>query len=91
MGAAAVVTVHNKLGLHTRPAKEFVQTANRFEAKIEVAKGGGVPVNGKSIMGLMSLLVPQGTEIRISAEGPDAQQAVDALCELVRQRFGEEE
>jgi len=83
------VEVRNRLGLHTRPAKEFVQTACGFEAAIQVDKGG-VPVNGKSIMGLMSLLVPQGTVLQITAEGPDAQQAVEALQRLVRERFGEE-
>lgn len=84
------VEVVNEMGLHTRPAKEFVQTANRFEASVDVSKGGP-PVNGKSIMGLMSLLAPQGTRLTIVAVGSDADEAVRALAEVVAKRFGEVE
>ncbi len=81
------VEVTNELGLHTRPAKEFVQTASRFSARIEVSKGDAV-VNGKSIMGLMSLLAPKGTILRIVAVGEDAQEALEALEDVVANRFG---
>lgn len=84
------VVVVNELGLHTRPAKEFVQAANRFGATIEVSKGGPV-VNGKSIMGLMSLLCPQGTRLTITAVGEDAPEAVRTLAVVVSKRFGEVE
>ena len=84
------VEVVNEMGLHTRPAKEFVQTANGFDAKIEVRKGD-LAVNGKSIMGLMSLLAPQGTRLTITAEGQDADEAVRVLAEVVNKRFGEVE
>ncbi len=81
------VVVSNEMGLHTRPAKEFVQTAARFRAVIEVSKDGSV-VNGKSIMGLMSLLAPMGTRLTITAVGEDAAEAVSALAEVVNIRFG---
>ena len=84
------VVVLNEMGLHTRPAKEFVQTANRFDAVIEVSKGG-LAVNGKSIMGLMSLLAPMGTRLTITAVGDDAEEAVRILAEVVNKRFGEVE
>lgn len=82
------VTVPNRLGLHTRPAKEFVQLACRFRASVEVSKGGR-PVNGKSIMGLMSLLAPKGTILTIVATGEDAAEAATALGALVAAGFGE--
>ncbi len=84
------VVVINEMGLHTRPAKEFVQTANRFDANIEVSKGGAA-VNGKSIMGLMGLLAPKGTRLLITAIGIDAEQAVRILAQVVAKRFGEVE
>lgn len=84
------VVVLNEMGLHTRPAKAFVQTANRFDAVIEVRKGG-LAVNGKSIMGLMSLLAPMGTRLTITAVGDDAEEAVRILAEVVNKRFGEVE
>lgn len=82
------VTVCNRLGLHTRPAKTFVQTAAAYQAEIRVEKGG-IEINGKSIMGLMSLLAPQGTLLRIRAVGPDAGEALEALRELVEAGFDE--
>lgn len=84
------VVVVNEMGLHTRPAKAFVQAANRFGAAIEVSKGGSA-VNGKSIMGLMSLLAPMGTRLTISAVGEDAAEAVETLAVVVNKRFGEVE
>ncbi|HOB35296.1 MAG: HPr family phosphocarrier protein [Firmicutes bacterium] len=76
------VTVRNKTGLHARPAALFVQKANQFKSEISIVKGEK-EVSAKSIMGVMSLAVSQGTEITIKAQGEDAQQAVDALVELV--------
>ena len=83
------VTVHNRLGLHTRPAKAFVQLAGGFDAEIRVEKAG-LEVNGKSIMGLMSLLAPKGAQLTIRAVGPDAEAALAALGRLVEEGFGEE-
>ncbi len=83
------VIVKNKTGLHARPAALFVQAANKFKSEIFIEKGGK-KVNAKSIMGVMSLAVSQGTEITISAQGDDAQEAVDNLVELIESKFGEE-
>lgn len=76
------VVVKLKTGLHARPAALFVQEANKFSAEIFVEKDDK-KVNAKSIMGIMSLAISTGTEITISAEGPDAAGAVDALVSLV--------
>lgn len=76
------VTVNLKAGLHARPAALFVQEANKFSAEVFVSKEGK-KVNAKSIMGIMSLAVAKGTEIVISAEGEDAEKAVEALAAIV--------
>ncbi|CAJ1001187.1 MULTISPECIES: HPr family phosphocarrier protein [Bacillales] len=76
------VVVKLKTGLQARPAAFFVQEANRFVSEIFVEKGNK-KVNAKSIMGIMSLAISSGTEITISAEGPDAAQAVSSLANLV--------
>ncbi len=80
----------NKLGLHARAAAQFVTEAARFEADILVRREGK-EVNGKSIMGVMMLAAAQGTTIEVSASGADAQSAILALDELVKNRFGEDE
>lgn len=76
------VTVKLKTGLQARPAAFFVQEANRFASEIFVEKENK-KVNAKSIMGIMSLAISSGTDITISAEGPDAAQAVSSLASLV--------
>jgi phosphocarrier protein HPr len=78
----------NQDGLHARPAAQIVKLANSFAAEIELSKDG-VSVNGKSIMGVMMLAAEFGSSIVIRANGPDAQQAVDALVRLVEGGFGE--
>ena len=83
------VTIVNKLGLHARPAAMFVRVANKHRAEIWVEKDGE-QVNGKSIMGLMMLAAGQGSRLLISAEGADAQGALQELQELVERRFDEE-
>lgn len=81
--------VVNQTGLHARPAATFVQTAKKYEAKITVRRPGGAAVNAKSIVRLLAEEIGQGTEIEISAEGGDAQQAVDELVALVEGGFEE--
>lgn len=76
------VVVRLKTGLHARPAALFVQEANKFSSDVFVEKDDK-KVNAKSIMGIMSLAISSGTEIAISAEGSDAEQAVTALVQLV--------
>ncbi|MBW8638225.1 HPr family phosphocarrier protein [Hoeflea sp. WL0058] len=79
----------NKRGLHARASAKFVQLAESFDADITVSKDG-VSVNGTSIMGLMMLAASPGCCITVTAEGPDAEKALDALNDLVASRFGED-
>ena len=81
-------TIVNQEGLHARPAAQIVRLANSFMAQVELAKDGLV-VNGKSIMGVMMLAAEHGSSIIIRADGSDAEQAVQALAELVASGFGE--
>ena len=81
-------TIVNPLGLHARPAAQFVRLANSFASDILVSKDG-LDVNGKSIMGVMMLAAECGSAIRIRATGDDAEQAVEALAKLVADGFGE--
>jgi len=81
-------TVTNPLGVHARPAAQLVRLSNTFESEILLVKDG-VPVNGKSIMGVMMLAAECGSTITIRAEGGDAEAAVTALIELIASGFGE--
>lgn len=83
------VTICNVLGLHARAAAKFVELASRFSANIEIVRGDEA-VDGKSILGLLTLAAPKGTELRLLAQGPDEDQALEALAGLVNHRFGEE-
>ena len=76
----------NKYGMHVRPAGLFAKTASRFDADIEVEKGGNV-VSGKSIMALMTLEATCGTVLRVSASGAQAKEALDELEALVGRKF----
>ena len=78
------VTVGLRAGLHARPAALFVQEANKYASDIFVEKQGKA-VNAKSIMGIMSLAISNGTEVIIKADGTDAAQAVEKLAELIEQ------
>lgn len=73
------IQITNRQGLHARPASLFVQLANRFRAKVQVRKGGEA-VDGKSIMGLLMLALERGSTIELLTDGPDAQEAVEALA-----------
>jgi phosphocarrier protein len=83
-----VVAIVNPLGLHARPAAEFVKLAARFRAEVEVEMDG-MTVNGKSIMGVMTLAAECGSAIRIRASGEDADAALAALVDLVARGFDE--
>ena len=91
--AARDIIVSNKLGLHARPAMQFVDVANQFSAAVLVKKGGEEPceADGKSVMQMIILAATEGTPLRIEAEGDDAQAAVDKLVELFESKFGEED
>jgi len=81
-------TVRNKLGLHARPAAMFVQLANKFQCDLYIRKGRQ-KVNGKSIMGLMTLAASPGSQVVVSANGVDAEQAIVAIEKLFDSNFGE--
>jgi phosphocarrier protein len=82
------VTVKNQVGLHARPATFFIQKANEFKSSIFVEKEER-RINAKSLLGLLSLGIVQGTSIKIIAEGPDEDGAVAALEELITSNFFE--
>lgn len=84
------IRIINKLGLHARAASKFVTLASTFQAQIRLRKDNR-EVNGKSIMGIMMLAAGRGSHLVLSAEGPDAEAALDALERLVSSRFGEGE
>lgn len=83
------VVIRNKLGLHARAAAKFVKCASAFLCDIQVGKDA-MTVNGKSIIGVLLLAAPQGSRIQIIADGDDEAAAVEALLQLVNDRFGEE-
>jgi phosphocarrier protein len=83
-----MVVVTNPQGLHARPADLFVKLASRYESTIEVIKDGE-RVDGKSILAILTLAAVQGTNLRIEANGPDAEAALQALTELIVRDFDE--
>ena len=90
--ASREIIVTNKLGLHARPAMQLVDAANQFKSDIKVVKGGDEPyeADGKSVMQVIILAATEGTNLRIDADGDDAEAAVATLAELFEERFGEE-
>jgi phosphocarrier protein len=82
------VQVRNKLGMHARAAVKFVQTANTFKSEVKVVKDDQ-EANGKSIMGLLTLVAAHGVTMTVICDGDDAEAAVSALAELVATGFGE--
>ena len=84
-----VLEIVNTRGLHARASAKFVQTVEKFDAQVRVTRGGET-VGGTSIMGLMMLSAGPGTTILVSAKGPEAQAALDAITALVAGKFNEE-
>jgi phosphocarrier protein len=82
------VEIVNKLGLHARASAKLTQLAARFQSEVQIARNGR-KVNAKSIMGVMMLAAGKGSKITLETEGPDEEQAMDALCALIRDCFGE--
>jgi phosphotransferase system HPr (HPr) family protein len=82
------IVVHNKVGLHARPAALFVQAAMAYQSKITVANGEKSG-NAKSILGILALGVQQNDKITITADGPDELEALTALTKLIEDNFGE--
>jgi phosphotransferase system HPr (HPr) family protein len=82
------VVIINETGLHARPASIFVNMASKFKSELMVQKGEK-QVNAKSILAVLSLGISKGTEITISAQGPDEEEAVSKLVELIQLKFNE--
>jgi len=84
------VKIINRLGLHARAAAKFVKMANRFKASVKIRKDD-VQIDGKSILGILTLAAVQGTEITLTITGEDEKHAMKALVHLIQNRFEEEE
>ena len=93
--ASREIIIQNALGLHARPAMQFVDLANQFASEITVEKpvgdDGPVTVDGKSVMQMITLEATQGTRLMVTADGADADAAVEQLAALVDGKFGEDE
>ena len=85
----ASLTILNKTGIHARPASVFVQTASKFQSKVQI-EANGKKADAKSILMLMSMGLAQGTELKLIADGPDEGEAIKALSDLINSKFGEE-
>lgn len=88
MASTKTFTVNNKLGIHARPAAQFVKIASRFDCEIRVEKDDE-EIDGKSIMGLMMLAAGHGSQLQVTADGSDEEEALSALEELVNRNFEE--
>jgi len=84
------IEIKNKLGLHARAAVKFVNLANRFVAGVKIVKDGN-EIDGKSILGILTLAATQGSEVRLVVSGKDETGALTALVELINNRFDEKE
>jgi phosphocarrier protein HPr len=84
------ITIINKLGLHARAASKLVNCASQFESEVFIIRKGN-RVNAKSIMGVMMLAASKGVELGLEFEGTDEQSCRDALVDLIKDRFGEDE
>jgi phosphocarrier protein len=89
MAQIRIFEIQNKLGLHARAAAKLVQTATKFKSRIYFEKDGW-EVNGKSLLGILTLGCPQGSRLIVRADGIDAMEAVAALGELIESKFDEE-
>ena len=88
---ACQITIINKLGLHARAAAKFVGVAGKFPCQIRIGRTPETLIDGKSIMGVMMLAAGNGTELHVSAEGDDAEQALQSIVELINNKFDEGE
>lgn len=83
------VTITNKSGIHARPASLFIKIATNFKSNITIENGNNKG-NAKSLISLLSLAIACGSEVTITADGPDENEAIDALVKLIESKFGEE-
>ena len=84
------LSIVNRKGLHARASAKFVQTVERFDSEVTVTRCGET-VGGRSIMGLLTLGAARGTRILVTAKGDDAETCLDAIADLLANRFGEDE
>jgi phosphocarrier protein HPr len=84
------ITIKNKLGLHARAAVKFVNLANRFSSAVKIVKDGN-EIDGKSILGILTLAATQGSQIALVVSGKDEEAALEALTGLINNRFDEKE
>jgi phosphocarrier protein HPr len=84
------IKINNKLGLHARAAVKFVNLANRFASSIKIVKDGN-EVDGKSVLGILTLAAVQGSEIKLEVSGKDEEMALQALSDLINDKFYEKE
>lgn len=82
------VEIVNKLGLHARPSAMLVTTASKYQAEVYFTKSG-LRVNGKSILGVMMLAAEMGSELLVEVDGPDEEQAMQELVDVINSKFGE--
>jgi phosphocarrier protein len=87
---AIEVTIVNRLGLHARAAAKFVHLASEFTSRVTVSRDG-TRVDGKSILGLLTLAASKGTKLQLTIHGDDEAEAAAKLADLIRTRFGEDE
>jgi phosphocarrier protein len=83
------VAIVNELGLHARAAARLVRTAGEYRSRVQLVKDGE-EADAKSILSVLLLAAAKGTELKLRCEGPDEQQAIDAVSRLIAERFGEE-
>jgi len=86
--ARGLFIIRNELGLHARAAARMIQVARNYQAEVRLIKDG-TQVDGKSILDVLSLSCPRGTAVTLLTSGPDAEEALRALGELIEQGFGE--
>ncbi|MDT7604285.1 MAG: phosphocarrier protein HPr [Acidobacteriota bacterium] len=85
------VTIVNRLGLHARAAAKLVRAAGEFRSNVKLERAdGGASADAKSILSVLMLAAARGTELRVIAEGTDEAQAVEAVCRLIEDSFGED-
>lgn len=84
------IVIKNKLGLHARAAVKFMNLANRFVSSVRIEKDGN-EVDGKSILGILTLAATQGSQITLKISGPDERQTLRALVDLIEDKFQEKE
>jgi phosphotransferase system HPr (HPr) family protein len=91
MTVSASLKILHEVGLHARPASVFVETASAYQSEIQVTNitNGKGPVNAKSVLSVLTLGVEKDFEIEVTANGPDEQEALEALTQLIQENFGE--